>query len=169
MRLFEHFNNHDLTVFSNIEEIKQKNIKFDYITLFHVIEHIKDPSQILLDLSKLLNDNGEMIIEVPNSQDAMITLYDSDAYQNFIYWGQHLYIFNEENLISLAKKSNLHLKKIKQIQRYPISNHLYWLAKGLPGGHHKWKIFDTKELNKNYYKKLTSLKACDTLLGVFTN
>jgi 2-polyprenyl-3-methyl-5-hydroxy-6-metoxy-1,4-benzoquinol methylase len=167
LRLKKHFTDHGLTVLS-IESLQRIKIKFDYITLFHVLEHIKDPVSILSTLSNMLNDNGKIIIEVPNSQEALICLYESDAYRKFIYWSQHLYLFNEENLISLTEKSNLRLEEIKQIQRYPISNHLYWLACGKPGGHKEMNYMDSISLNNEYQKQLSKLKACDTLLGVFT-
>ena len=151
-----------------LDDVQRIKIKFDYITLFHVLEHIKDPVSILSTLSNMLNDNGKIIIEVPNSQEALICLYESDAYRKFIYWSQHLYLFNEENLISLTEKSNLRLEEIKQIQRYPISNHLYWLACGKPDGHKELNYMDSISLNNEYQKQLSKLKACDTLLGVFT-
>ena len=59
-------------VYSDIEKVSEK---FDIITLFHVLEHFKDPRDILVRLSKLLNKGGRIIIEVPNSNDALLSLY----------------------------------------------------------------------------------------------
>ena len=78
-----------------------------------------------------------MIIEVPNSSDALLTLYENEPFQNFTYWSQHLFLFNEKTMTELVKKAGLKLNWIKHVQRYPLSNNLYWLAKGEPGGHQK--------------------------------
>lgn len=57
---------------------------------------------------------------------------------------------------------------IKHIQRYPLSNHLYWLSKGKPAGHVKWGNFlDSEELSKAYENQLASLQATDTIIACF--
>jgi 2-polyprenyl-3-methyl-5-hydroxy-6-metoxy-1,4-benzoquinol methylase len=60
------------------------------ITAFHVVEHLPDPRAILKALANMLAKNGRMVIEVPSSEDVLLTLYDSDAFQRFTYWSQHL-------------------------------------------------------------------------------
>jgi hypothetical protein len=51
------------------------------------------------------------------------------------HWSQHLFLFNTETLRLLADKAELRIVSIQQCQRYPRSNHLYWLSQGKPGGH----------------------------------
>ena len=53
-----------------------------------------------------------------------------------------------------------------QVQRYSIANHLLWLAKGIPGGHDKWKFIDTMDLNNAYYEKLKELEMRATLFFI---
>jgi len=60
---------------------------------------------------------------------------------------------------------NLKVNYIKQIQRYPLSNHLHWLANGRPGGHQKWYFLDSPELHAAYEKQLTAVGKCDTILS----
>ncbi len=138
---------------------------YDLITAFHVIEHIEDPAQILKELSACLSVNGRIVIEVPSSDDALFTLYENEGYQNFGYWNQHLYLFNPETLRQLAKKAGLKVITVKQIQRYPLSNHLYWLCKNKPGGHMHWSFIDNPGLRETYSSMLASLGKCDTLLA----
>jgi len=57
------------------------------------------------------------------------------------------------------------IAKIKQIQRYPLSNHLYWLVKGKPGGHIEWNFLNNSDLAKSYENTLSSLGKCDTIVG----
>jgi len=163
--LKKHFKENDLIVWPSLEElIIKKEIKFDLITAFHVFEHLAEPITILKNLSKLLTREGEIIIEVPSSDDALLTLYQNEEFSNFTYWSQHLYLFNNKTMEDLIKKSRLKLNWIKQIQRYPLSNHLYWLSKGKPGGQKIWTFFEDKELNDNYCKTLASIGKCDTIL-----
>lgn len=140
--------------------------KFDIITSFHVIEHIKEPLIILEKLKKLLEDNGNLIIEVPNANDALLTIYENEAFSNFTYWSCHLYLYTHHTLNLLAKQAGFEVEFIKHIQRYPLSNHLYWLSKNRPGGHEKWgNFFDSNELTKAYENQLASLGATDTIIA----
>ncbi|WP_440650510.1 class I SAM-dependent methyltransferase [Candidatus Pelagibacter sp. HIMB1495] len=153
-----------LNVYTSYENAAQSKKKWDILTAFHVVEHLVDPKEILLKLSKLLKDNGKIIIEVPNSEDALLTLYENKAFQNFTYWSQHLYLFNDDNLKELAKQAKLKVEWIKHIQRYALSNHLFWLSKGKPGGHKVWKFLNNVYLNRNYEKQLASKGITDTIM-----
>lgn len=123
---------------NNIDNIKNK---FDIITSFHVIEHIKEPLDILEKLKNLLEDDGKLIIEVPNANDALLTIYENEAFSNFTYWSCHLYLYTQHTLNILAKQAGFKVEFIKHIQRYPLSNHLYWLSFNKAGGHERWGAF----------------------------
>lgn len=155
-----------LNIQNNIYNI---NSKFDIITSFHVIEHIKEPLEILENLKSLLEDNGKLIIEVPNANDALLTIYKSEPFSHFTYWSCHLYLYTSHTLNLLAKKAGLKVEFIKHIQRYPLSNHLYWLSQSKPGGHQIWGNFlDSEELTKAYENQLATLQATDTIIVCFT-
>tara|TARA_B100000795_G_C22717348_1_gene405998 strand:+ start:98 stop:952 length:855 start_codon:yes stop_codon:yes gene_type:complete len=154
----------NLNVYSSYEQALRSSKKWNILTAFHVVEHLLDPIKIISKLSKLLTDDGEMIIEVPNSEDALLTLYENKAFQNFTYWSQHLYLFNKDNLKELAKKAKLKVKWIKYIQRHPLSNHLYWLSKGKPAGHKVWNFLNNISLNKKYEIQLAELGITDTII-----
>ncbi len=87
---------------------------YDLITAFHVIEHLQDPRSMLQELAKLLDRAGKLVVEVPNSEDVLLTLYDCNAFQNFTYWSQHLYLFNSNTLNLLAKQAGLRVLSIQQ-------------------------------------------------------
>ena len=106
-----------------------------------------------------------MVVKVPSSEDVLLTLYDSSAFQHFTYWSQHLFLFNAETLRRLAKQAGPCIVSIQQYQRYPLSNHLHWLSKGKPGGHQKWPFLDSSNLNEAYANSLASIGKCDTLIA----
>lgn len=65
----------------------------------------------------------------------------------------------------LINQSGLKINWIKQVQRYSLSNHLYWLSKGKPGGHKIWAFFDDKSLDEAYSHQLASIGKCDTIMA----
>jgi 2-polyprenyl-3-methyl-5-hydroxy-6-metoxy-1,4-benzoquinol methylase len=72
---------------------------YDLITLVHVLEHVNEPIELLNDLSKLLTEDGKILLQIPN---ALINPFD------FII-ADHLSHFNLPNIINLIRKSNLEL------------------------------------------------------------
>jgi len=138
---------------------------YDLITAFHVIEHLPDPVKTLVEMQGLLTKNGRIIIEVPSSSDILLTLFACKAFQNFTYWSQHLYLFNTQTLRILIEEAGYKVLSIEQYQRYPLSNHLYWLSQGKPGGHNNWSFIDAHELDSAYKNNLAKIGSCDTLIA----
>ncbi|WP_240866932.1 class I SAM-dependent methyltransferase [Cylindrospermopsis raciborskii] len=165
-RLQQFFTDSGIPVYPTINDIESYN--FDIITAFHVIEHLVDPVSVLKSLSLLLQRGGEIVIEVPNADDALLTLFECEPFMKFTYWSQHLYLFNPQTLPKLIQKAGLKLRWIKQVQRYPLTNHLHWLAKGGPGGHRVWYALDNELLNQFYESQLSALGKCDTLMASVT-
>jgi len=148
-------------------EIGDFEDKFDVITLFHVFEHLQEPREWLKEFRKKLNPGGKLVIEVPNANDVLLSKYTSERFADFTYWSAHLMLYTTESFENLIKQVGGYEITINtQVQRYSIGNHLYWLAKGLPGGHKVWKDLDSDDLNKAYEVKLRELKMCDTLFMV---
>ncbi|MBI5009515.1 MAG: class I SAM-dependent methyltransferase, partial [Bacteroidia bacterium] len=57
-------------IFENGVKIFKKDIsevddKYDFITLHHSFEHMPDPASVVMHLSRLLNDNGVVVIRIP--------------------------------------------------------------------------------------------------------
>lgn len=47
---------------------KSENIKFDYVILSNVLEHIPNPINILLDISTILSENGKLCLLLPDKR-----------------------------------------------------------------------------------------------------
>lgn len=150
----------DYSLYVNIETLP--NNHFNIITMFHVVEHLDDPVSILNTLFDKLYDNGRLIIELPNHDDALNILYQSEAYKKFIYVPYHKFYFNEDTLRLLAEETLFKTEYIKTEQRYELSNHLFWLAKQSPGGHNLWPFLNSKE----YKKQLEIMRLGDTITMV---
>jgi 2-polyprenyl-3-methyl-5-hydroxy-6-metoxy-1,4-benzoquinol methylase len=145
-----------------VSSINKFDSKMDVITLFHVLEHLSNPIQKLREISEYLTNDGQIIIEVPNADDALLSLYECDKFADFTYWCCHIYLYSKETISRLIELAGLKVNYIRFVQRYPLSNHLYWLAKGKPNGQAKWKMFDG--LDEQYADVLCKLGVADTLM-----
>jgi len=153
----------DICIYPDLEAVEGE--RFDIITAFHVVEHLHDPKALIMELLARLDENGRLVIEVPSASDVLLTLYDVKAFQEFSYWSQHLFLFNANSLQFLARQSGARILAIKQCQRYPLSNHLYWLSQGRPGGHQQWTFLDSPELDLAYENSLAKLSVYDSLVA----
>lgn len=151
-----------ITIFPDVKVVEGG---YDLITAFHVFEHLPDPIAMLKPLALKLSKHGRIVLEVPSSEDALLTLFDSGPFQRFSYWSPHLFLYNAETLRRLAKQAGLRIVSIQQYQRYPLSNHLHWLSHGKPGGHLKWAFLDSPELKAAYGNALAAVAKCDTLIA----
>jgi 2-polyprenyl-3-methyl-5-hydroxy-6-metoxy-1,4-benzoquinol methylase len=167
-RLTSHFQSNALSVYADIDQFPLGQ-KFDIITAFHVVEHLPDPRSMLKKLKERLTPGGKIIVEVPSADDALLTLYESDAFSRFTYWSCHRYLFNAHTLSLLADQAQLHVTYIKQIQRYSLANHLHWLARGEPGGHEHWAFVDSPELTAAYDSALARIGKTDTIVACLTS
>jgi 2-polyprenyl-3-methyl-5-hydroxy-6-metoxy-1,4-benzoquinol methylase len=64
---------------------------YDLITAFHVVEHLNDPRETIRQLVNKLNPQGRLVIEVTNSDDSLLTLYENNNFQKFTYLSQHFF------------------------------------------------------------------------------
>lgn len=136
---------------------------FDLVTLFHVVEHFYEPQNELSKIYKLLAPGGLLVLETPNSQDALLTIYNSDPFSKFTYWSHHPMLHSQASLTNLLSSSGLNVIKNVGIQRYGLANHLYWLARNLPGGHMHWNKLISNETEKAYEQDLARNMANDTI------
>lgn len=162
----KHLLNEGINVYESIDMI-DPSVKFDIITMFHVIEHLEEPDKIMRMLREKLVDNGLLVVETPNADDALISQFHSEKFMDFTFWSAHLFLYTSDSLRMLMNNCGFSVVKNSQVQRYPLANHLYWLSEGLPGGHVKWKELSDDLLNKSYEDMLKKIHKCDTLFGVF--
>lgn len=90
-----------LNLFSSLDELENEN--FDVITLWHVLEHVPNLDQILMQLQELLNPGGLIVIALPNYKS-----WDAKKYGK--YWAaydvpRHLWHFDREAMKNILPKS----------------------------------------------------------------
>lgn len=164
LRLQEYFVKNNLLVSTSLSALPRKN-NLDVVTMFHVLEHIRQPRNLLEEIYEL--GARTLIIEVPSANDALLTLYGNKAFSEFTYWSCHLYLYTPSTLRTLLESVGFKTKKIIQYQRYPLPNHLYWLSKSLPGGQTVWGELFSQDTCRCYAEDLARQEKCDTIIGVF--
>ena len=138
---------------------------FDLVTPFHVYEHIIDPKAFLALARRKLAPGGRIVIEVPHARDALLTQFDCSAFKDLTFWSEHLILHTRESLGRFMAAAGLARVRISGLQRYPLANHLHWLAAGRPGGHIAWDHLSDPDLDRRYELLLASLDMTDTLIA----
>ena len=110
------------------------DMSFDVICMFHVFEHIRNPLSMLDRCRMNLRAGGRVLVEVPNIEDPLISLYDCKAFKDFYFQPMHPYIYSPASLGRVFEKAGFRVLEKVLYQRYGIDNHLTWLSKGRPGG-----------------------------------
>ena len=98
----------NLTIYKTLESIT--NQKFNIITLWHVLEHLPNLDKQINLIENLLEENGTLIIAVPNYKS-----HDAQYYRQ--YWAaydtpRHLWHFSKTSITKIFKEHNLSVKKI---------------------------------------------------------
>lgn len=84
---------------------------FDAIRLYHVIEHLDDPSLCLSLIVKKLKKRGELIMGTPNMESLVSKIFKSCWYN--LDSPRHLFLFSPDTLKKLVEKSGLFVGKIE--------------------------------------------------------
>lgn len=105
---------------------------FDLITAFQVLEHIDKPVEFLRTIGKYLKKNGRIIIEVPNVNDWLISVFDTPSYRDFYYREVHLFYYTPQTLLKMMKKAGFEGKVISSGLNSNFINQLNWILSGKP-------------------------------------
>lgn len=93
---------------STIKDLKLDK-KFDVVTLYHVLEHLKNPKQALTKASSFLKKDGLLAIEVPLVGNFTERFLEKDY---FAYHDKsHLHFFSKKEILELLTKAGLRIKK----------------------------------------------------------
>ncbi|OGJ16579.1 MAG: hypothetical protein A2632_00770 [Candidatus Pacebacteria bacterium RIFCSPHIGHO2_01_FULL_46_16] len=139
---------------------------YDVLSMFHVLEHILEPILLLKEAYSALKKHGTIIVEVPHACDALIDLYKLDEFKKFTFWSEHLLLHTETTLTTFLEAAGFSNIEIIYQQRYPLSNHLYWLRHKKPGGQDIWNCINTPQLNDAYQQRLKELQLTDTIIAL---
>lgn len=131
--------------------------QYDYIYAIQVFEHLEDPINFINKLKQLLVSGGKFLLEMPNTEDPILSLYHIEDFKKFYYIPHHLFFWTPSTLKDLFVRNGIPNVKVKLLQKYGIINHLRWAIFKRPGNFHPhiWLLDDiykfilTKILHKS--------------------
>ena len=154
-------------VYESIDQLREiiKDVRFDLILHFFVLEHISDPLHFLKEQLELLSAGGKIIFEIPNAADLIYSIYDIPAFERFYWSVAHPWYFSEQSLNYLLQQLDCTYQILRD-QRYDLSNHMIWARDGRPGGMGRFSEMLGPEIEKTYKRELIRRGKCDTLIGI---
>ncbi len=152
------------SVIDNLADIETGSL--DIVTMFHVLEHLTEPLITLAKLRMYLKPGGILLVEVPHSRDVLFTLYDCVPFKKFTFWSEHLVLHTRQSMALVLREAGFEQTEILGLQRYPLANHLYWLAEEKPGGHDVWRFLTNATLDAEYESILTHIDRTDSLIAI---
>jgi len=147
------------------ERIEESRGPYDVILMFHVLEHLPDPVAAIRASVARLAPGGLLYIEVPHVNDALLTLYDVEAYHGFHFFKDHLHYFSRSSLAEAIRRAEAKVVAISGHSRFGLANHLYWLKHAKPGGHMIWNFLETPSLFREYARALAAADMSDSLVA----
>lgn len=70
------------------------------VTMFHVIEHLRSPKEVLKGIYDGLSEGDTLVIETPDTNSLVFT---KTNFQNEFIYAEHLYYFNKNNICTLLE------------------------------------------------------------------
>ena len=94
-----------------IETFAEKNIeKFDYVTGFQILEHVKHPGEFISSMAKMLKKDGLLIIAVPNNEPYFMKHF---KYHTLNLPPHHMGLWNKDSLTKMAPHFGLQIHEFK--------------------------------------------------------
>lgn len=95
-----------------LEDLNLLGESFDLVTLFEVIEHLKDPVSLLKECRRILRPRGLMVIRTGNT-DSWTVQYMRERWDYFCPAIGHISFFNPTSIKILANRTGFTVEKIK--------------------------------------------------------
>lgn len=120
-RVSEHFYGIPLT-----EELRRDRA-YDFISIYHVLEHMVEPDKKLASYVELLKDDGHMLVSTPFWLEGLVDASGQDAstFDN-LFHKNHINLFTKNHLQNLFRKCGLYWTK----NNYKHYGQTYLLKKG---------------------------------------
>jgi len=120
----------DVRCATNVREylkILDLKMRFGFVTMWDVLEHMRDPLQVLRDIRTCLEPEGLLFISVPNGAPNGLKLLVAKALRStpgLIPW-EHVFYYTRRSLRALLVRSGFEVLQIGAVVPYlrPLSAH----------------------------------------------
>lgn len=134
----EHANKHCNTHLGTLNDCPYKKNQFDCITMYHVIEHVKDPISNIKKIKSLLKNKGTFIIGTPD--------FDSGSARRFgknyrLLGSGHISLFSNDSMHRFLRDFGFKICKVE----YTYFNTRLFTRENL------MRLFDTSKISPPFY------------------
>ena len=95
---------------TSLKEVDFKENYFDIIVLWHVLEHLSDPGDIVKEIYKVLNSSGILVIAVPNFGSYQSRIFSKHWFHLDI--PRHIYHYDTPSLESLLQRNQFQIDNL---------------------------------------------------------
>jgi 2-polyprenyl-3-methyl-5-hydroxy-6-metoxy-1,4-benzoquinol methylase len=95
----------------SLDEAHFPDQSFDVVTLFHVMEHVTNPRQVLGEVSRILRPQGVLILQVPNIESWQFKIFGAKWYGLDI--PRHVIDYSKNSMLKLLNDSGFVPRRIR--------------------------------------------------------
>lgn len=126
--------------------------QFDIITPFEVIEHIPEPQEFIMSITKYLNDGGSLVIGTDNFESGVVKTLD-DKFPKWIPH-EHVSLFTPSSLVSIVQKvAGLRIVELRSFTPWELRarEFVFKLSRGGKGGKKfRLELEEGRGINRQY-------------------
>ena len=94
-----------------LHDAKYPDSRFDSVSMFHVLEHVPDPVDIIRECKRILKPGGELVVGVPNFDSMFHELLGANWIG--LQLPTHLHHFSTDSIRLVAEKAGLSVQAVK--------------------------------------------------------
>lgn len=155
-----------IPMYESMDECGENSV--DRLLAYFVLEHLNDPLPFLAQAGRVCRPGGNIVLLVPNIDDALVSEYRIDAFRDFYFTPAHPFYYSPATLSALFEKSGFGKYEIFPKQRYDLSNHMRWMIAGESNGGGRYSHLFDQALEDAYRESLKARFKCDSLFAVIT-
>lgn len=106
-----------------VDELLSMSLRFDVLTMYHVLEHISDPRATLAKVRSLANPGALIVIEVPHVNGLAAWLKGTDWHY---YKIDHVNYFRTADLRRLALELDMTILGVRGYQHFSYPQDIFW-------------------------------------------
>ena len=91
--------------------------EYDFVTMWHFLEHCYDPNQSLQMAKKVMKDNGRLVVEVPRLDSLTFKIYGSKW--PGVQAPQHTALYSKETICKLMEKNGFEVEAYLPYGAFP--------------------------------------------------
>jgi 2-polyprenyl-3-methyl-5-hydroxy-6-metoxy-1,4-benzoquinol methylase len=95
----------------SLEDARFPAHSFDVVTMFHVMEHVTNPRQILAEVSRILKPSGRVVIQVPNIDSWQFRIFGARWYGLDI--PRHVIDYSRNSMLRLLEACGFEARRVR--------------------------------------------------------